>query len=78
MYTVLDVCYSSHYSYNCTRLLVCVCLSHPLSSTVFPSIGDDDSFPVVALEWDTEGSKGKAVLSTGTGLAEDISHPSKV
>lgn len=48
--------------------------SHPLSPPLFPSVGDDDNFPVVALEWDAEGSEGKAVLSTGTGLARDISH----
>lgn len=47
--------------------------SHPLSSPLFPSVGDDDSFSVVALERDTEGSEEKAVLSKG--LAMDISHP---
>lgn len=76
MYTVLDVCYSSHYSCNCTRL--CVYLSHLLSISLFPLVGDDDSFPVVALEWDTEGSHRKAVLSTGAALAEHIPHLSKL
>lgn len=49
--------------------------SHPCSPPLFPSVGDDDNFPAVALERDTEGSEGKTVLSTGTGLAKDISHP---
>ena len=39
--------------------------SHLLSHPLYPSVGDDDSFPVVALEWDTESSEGEAVFSTG-------------
>lgn len=39
-----------------------LCFSHLLSPPLFSFVGDDDSFPVVALEQDTEGSEGKAVL----------------
>lgn len=35
------------------------------------SIGDDDSFPAVALEWDTQGSEGETVFSTGKGTAKN-------
>lgn len=47
--------------------------SHPLSPTHVPFVGDDDNFPVAAVERDTEGSEGKAMLSTGTGHAKVIS-----
>lgn len=33
-----------------------------LSDPLFPSAGDDDSVPVVALERDAESSEGEAVL----------------
>lgn len=52
---------------------LCPLLSHFLP-TPFANAGDDDSFPVVALERDTESTEGKAVLSTGKGLAKNISH----
>lgn len=35
--------------------------------TLFCSVGDDDSFPVVALEWDIESSQRKTVFSAGKG-----------
>lgn len=49
----------------------CVSNVHPPPPPLFPCIGNDDHFPVVAVERDTEGSEGEAVLSAGTGF-EDI------
>jgi len=48
---------------------------HFLSLSLVPFTGDDDNLPVVAVEWDPEGSEGEALLSTGAGLAEAVSHP---
>lgn len=72
--TELDVwvCYPSHHLWGCARLSLSD--SEELSPPLLPSVGDDDDFSVVALERDTEGSEGKAVLSTGTGHAEDIQY----
>lgn len=71
----LWACYSSRYSWRCTRLSLSLSLCFLLTHFLPLSVGDDDNFPVVALEWDTESAEGKAVLSTGTGRAEDTSHP---
>lgn len=49
--------------------------SEPDSDPLCHSVGDDDSFSVVALERDTEGFERETVFSTGRGPAKDISHP---
>lgn len=57
-------------TFSLTLFVFLALLFQPLYLDLF-SIGDDDSFPATALEWDAEGSEGETVFSPGKGTAID-------